>query len=248
MLKNKNIVLTGSNRGIGLAILEECAGNGANIFACMRSHHSETDERILAVAEENQVHIYPVYFDMCDEGAVKDACAEILGYKMPIDGIVNNAGVVGDKNLFFMSSLQDIRAAFDVNFFGPMLLIQRLCKNMIRNKRGAIVNISSVAAIEGSPAQLGYVSSKAALIGATRRLAIELGEYGIRVNAVAPGIIETDMLAQMDKNVKEEQVAFTALKRQGLPKEIAKTVKYLLSEESSYLTGQVIRVDGGLHV
>ncbi len=248
MLRGKNIVLTGSNRGIGLAILKECAKNGANVFSCMRSRDSGTEELIKKIADENGVNIYPVYFDIADEAAIKEAAAEILGHGLPIGGIVNNAGMVGNKALFLMSSMRDIRDTFDVNFFGAMALTQRLCKSMIRNRGGSIVNISSAAAIDGSPAQLGYVASKAALIAATKRLSIELGGYGIRVNAVAPGITETDMLSDMDDAAREDQVSHSALKRPGAPEEIAKTVRYLLSDESGYITGQVIRADGGLHI
>ena len=118
---------------------------------------------------------------------------------------------------------------------------------MIRNKAGSIVNISSAAALDGDPAQFEYVSSKAAIIGATKKWANELGIYGIRANAVAPGVTETDMITEMKPELREETIGNTVLGRMGKPEEIAKLVVFLLSDQSSYLTGQTIRIDGGLH-
>lgn len=247
MLKDKNIVITGSNRGIGFAVLKACAENGANIFACMRSQSEELEKELRVLSEKHGVEIYPVYFDLGEEKMIKEGASEILKYKVPIGGIVNNAGVIGTKSLFLMTSMEDIRRTFDINFFGHVLLTQRLLKNMVRNKCGSIVNISSAAALDGDPAQFEYVTSKAAMIGAARKWANELGGYGIRANAVAPGITETSMVSEMKTELLEGAIENTALHRIGQPDEIAKTVVYLLSDHSSYMTGQVVRVDGGLH-
>ena len=247
MLKDKNIVITGSNRGIGLAVLKACMENGANVFACMRSKPENLERELGNLSEKYGGKVYPIYFDLSDKQMIKDAASEILKYKIPISGIVNNAGVVGSKGLFLMTSIEDIQGTFDVNFFGPVFLTQRLLKNMIRNKSGSIVNISSAAAIDGDPAQFAYVASKAAMIGATKKWANELGSYGIRVNAVAPGVTDTDMVSEMDAGLLSDTVGHTAVHRMGQPDEIAKTVVYLLSDHSSYMTGQTVRVDGGLH-
>lgn len=247
MLKDKNIVITGSNRGIGLAVLEACAENGANVFACMRSRSEDLEKKLQVLSEKYGVEIYPVYFDLSEERMIKEGASEILKYKVPISGIVNNAGVIGTKSLFLMTSMEDIRRTFDVNFFGQVFLTQRLLKNMIRNKCGSIVNISSAAALDGDPAQFEYVTSKAAMVGAARKWANELGGYGIRANAVAPGVTETDMVSDMNTELLAGTVGNTALHRIGQPDEIAKTVVYLLSDHSSYVTGQVVRIDGGLH-
>ena len=247
MLKNKNIVITGSNRGIGFAILKACAEHGANIFACMRSQAEEMENRLQVISEKCGVGIYPVYFDLGDERMVKEGASEILKYKVPISGIVNNAGIIGNKSLFLMTSMENIRRTFDINFFGHVFLTQRLLKNMIRNKGGSIVNISSAAALDGDPAQFEYVASKAAMVGAAKKWANELGGYGIRANAVAPGVTQTDMVSAMKTELLAGTVENTALHRMGQPDEIAKTVVYLLSDYSSYMTGQVVRVDGGLH-
>lgn len=247
MLKDKNIVITGSNRGIGFAVLEACAENGANIFACMRSQSEKLEKKLQVLSEKHDVEIYPVYFDLGEERMIKEGASEILKYKVPISGIVNNAGIIGTKSLFLMTSMEDIRRTFDINFFGHVFLTQRLLKNMIRNKCGSIVNISSAAALDGNPAQFEYVTSKAAMVGAARKWANELGGYGIRANAVAPGVTETDMVSEMKTELLADTVGNTALHRMGQPDEIAKTVVYLLSDYSSYMTGQVVRVDGGLH-
>jgi 3-oxoacyl-[acyl-carrier protein] reductase len=144
-----------------------------------------------------------------------------------------------------MTSLNDMRSTFEVNFFGPMFFTQRLLKNMLRQKRGSIVNMASVAAIDGEPAQFAYVSSKAAMVGATKKLSSELGNVGIRVNAVAPGMIDTDMGEQIENEKKAEMLIGTAIKRLGTTEEVADMVVYLLSDKASYVTGQVIRIDGG---
>ncbi|MCI9319382.1 MAG: SDR family oxidoreductase [Lachnospiraceae bacterium] len=247
MLKDKNIVITGSNRGIGFAVLKACIENGANVFACMRSRSEEQEKELQMLSEKYNVAVHPIYFDLGQERTIKEGASEILKYKVPISGIVNNAGVIGAKSLFLMTSMEDIRHTFDINFFGHVFLTQRLLKNMIRNKSGSIVNISSAAALDGEPAQFEYVASKAAMIGAVKKWANELGAYGIRANAVAPGVIETDMVSEMKTELLSGTVGNTALHRLGRPDEIAKAVVWLLSDDSGYMTGQVVRIDGGLH-
>lgn len=247
MLKDKNIVITGSNRGIGFAVLKACVENGANVFACMRSKSEEMERELQKLSEMYHVWIHPVYFDLGEEQMVKEGASDILRFKVPVSGIVNNAGVIGTKSLFLMTSMEEIRRTFDINFFGHVLLTQRLLKNMLRNKCGSIVNISSAAALDGDPAQFEYVASKAAMMGASKKWANELGGYGIRVNTVAPGVTETDMVSAMKTELLSATVGNTSLHRIGQPEEIAKTVVYLLSDYSSYVTGQVVRVDGGLH-
>lgn len=247
MLKNKNIVITGSNRGIGFAVLRACIENGANVFACMRSRTEEFEKKLQVLSEEYGVAIHPVYFDLGDESTIKEGASEILKYKVPISGIVNNAGITGTKSLFLMTPMESIRRTFEINFFGHVFLTQRLLKNMIRGKGGSIVNISSAAALDGDPAQFEYVAGKAAMIGATKKWANELGGYGIRINAVAPGVTETDMVSEMKTELLSKTIENTALHRIGQPDEIAKTVVFLLSDYSSYMTGQVMRTDGGLH-
>lgn len=246
MLYGKNIVITGCNRGIGLSVLRLFAQNRANIWACMRTMHDETKNELEEISNQYHVKITPIIFDLKDTENVKEAADIILHEKIPVDGIVNNAGIVGSNRLFTMTSMEEIREVFEVNFFAPMYFTQRLLKNMIRNKNGSIVNVSSAAAIDGEPAQFEYVTSKAALIGATKKLSIELGRYGIRVNAIAPGITDTDMIQNMQKELLDKSISRTALHRLGYSNDIAEAILFLISDKSSYVTGQVIRVDGGI--
>lgn len=245
MLRSNNIIVTGANRGIGKAIVEECSRNHANVWACMRSVSNETENWVKQLHEENGVFVKPVTVDLSDEESIKMAGTVILGDKLSVDGIVNNAGVAGKKELFSMTQMSDVRMTFETNFFGPMYFTQRFLKKLIRQKKGSIVNISSVASIDGEPGQFGYVSSKAAVNGATKKLAGELGRFGIRVNAVAPGITDTDMVSEMEDDLKNNTLSRTALHRIAKPEEIAQLCVYLLSDQSEFVTGQIIRIDGG---
>lgn len=245
MLTGKSIIVTGSNRGIGKTIVEECAKNHADVWACMRQ---VTDENVLSMEELSKkynVTIKAIELDLLDKDSIKNSATEILSEKLQIDGIVNNAGATGPNRLFSMTSMEDIRETFEVNFFGPILFLQRFLKKMMRWRTGSIVNIASIAAIDGEPAQLEYVSSKAAMIGATRKLASELGQFGIRVNAVAPGMTDTDMVREMDTGLMEKTLDRTMMHRLAKAEEIAKAVVFLLSDQSAFITGQTIRVDGG---
>ena len=182
---------------------------------------------------------------MQNKDSVMSSAKESLTRKEAIWGIVNNAGITGENRLFAMTSQDELRKVFQTNFFSPMLLTQKLLRNMIKNRKGSIVNISSVAALDGEPAQFAYVTSKASLVGATKKLSSELAAIGIRVNAVAPGMTNTGMIEQMQEELKQKSLENIPMKRLARPEEIADTVVFLLSEKSSFITGQVIRVDGG---
>lgn len=246
LLKGKTAVITGSNRGIGRAVMERFAMNGADVFAHARKETEEFKEICKNTAQKYNVKIQPVYFDVTDETEVKSGIKKIISSQHNIDILVNNAGSVNQVKLFQMMKLQEIRDEFEVNFFSHMLITQLLSRCMIRRKKGSIINISSCAGIDGNTGMLDYVSAKAAVIGATKRLAIELGEYNIRVNAVAPGLTETDMGNKMDEKLLEDMLKKLVIKRKAKPEEIADSVVFLASDMSSFITGQVIRVDGGM--
>ena len=245
MLKDKNIVITGCNKGIGKAALELCAKNGANIIAMNRTQDSASQKELENLVKKHNVNLAMFYADFSNEAEVMNAANEILKLKVALDGIVNNVGIVGDARLFSMTKIEEIKEVFQVNFFSPLLLTQRLLKNMIRHKSGSIVNLSSVAALDGIPGSLEYVSSKTSLIGATKKLASELAPFHIRVNALAPSITDTNMPMLMSDCLKEKTIQNVALKRMATPNEIAEVIVFLLSSKSSFINGDVIRVDGG---
>lgn len=246
MLKGKNYIITGCNRGIGKATMTVFAKNGANIWACMRKESSEMDEYLNQLQQTYNVIIWPIYFDITNEEAIKKVAKDIKGQKITVDGIVNNLGVIHTA-LFQMTSMETAKELFDTNYFYPMLLTQYILKLMIKNKSGSIINISSSAAIECNEGRSAYASSKAAIIATSKVMAKELGNHNIRVNAIAPGLTMTDMM----KNSTPEDVQAATLKRVslgriGVPEEIANTALFLASDLSSYMTGQVLRVDGGM--
>jgi 3-oxoacyl-[acyl-carrier protein] reductase len=246
LLQNKTAIVTGSNRGIGKAIVERFAEHGAHVWACARRPSEAYEAALGQLATRCGVTITPMYFDLADQAQIKAGMNTILAAQRPVDILVNNAGVVADSKLFQMTTIQTMENVFRINFFAAMLLTQYVSRQMTKQKSGTIINIASVAGLDGDPAQVEYVASKAALIGATKKLARELGTAGIRVNAVAPGLTETDMAGQMSPDLMRATLARTIMQRLGQPSEIAAVVLFLASALSSFMTGQVIRVDGGM--
>ncbi len=246
LLKGKTAVLTGSNRGIGKAILEVFAKNGANIWACIRKPDDRFTDYIANLAKETSVTISPVYFDLVDVEQVKAGVKTITSAKQPVDVLVNNAGIIYTA-LFQMTSIDKMKEVFEINFFSQMLLTQYIVRIMTRQKSGSIINISSSAGIDCNEGRIAYAASKAAVIASTKVMARELAKYNIRVNAIAPGLIETDMMRESTpEDVLANTLQRTCLKRVGEPSEIADAVLFLSSDSSSYITGQVLRVDGGM--
>lgn len=244
LLQNKTAIITGCNRGIGLEILKTFAVNGANIFACARSYNDDYEQMLRELEKEYQVKIEPVYFDLTEEKEIKDAITSIFRKKVPIDILVNNAGVPYGAS-FQMTSISKLREIFEINYFSQIKLMQLLSRQMMKQKSGSIINMASVGGIEAEPGYLAYGSSKAALIWATKCLAKEVGVYGVRVNAVAPGLTDTSMGHFKSEEEMKAVLARTPMARMAKPREIADVVLFLASEEASYITGQIIQVDGG---
>jgi 3-oxoacyl-[acyl-carrier protein] reductase len=238
-------IITGSRRGIGRAALRLFAGNGSDVIACSKTPDSHFEEECRILSDEKKVAVTPLYFDMADACQIKDAVAKIKNIAPNADILVNNAGIA-HGGLFQMTSLNTVKDVFEVNFFSQLLFTQGIVRLMARRKKGAVINVASVAGLDGRSGTIAYGSSKSALILATKTMARELAPSGIRVNTVAPGIIKTDMFDSMEDKAKDELIRSNALNRYGEPVEIANVILFLASDMSSYMTGQTLRVDGGL--
>ena len=246
LLKGKTAVLTGCNRGIGRAILELFARNGCDIWACARSSDPEFTQHIDRLKAETGVAITPVYFDLLDSEQVKEASRAIMASKPAIDILVNNAGTIFTAP-FPMTPAGKLKEVFEINFFSPFLFTQSIVRIMVRRKTGSIVNISSSAGIEGNEGRAAYASSKAAMISLTKVMSREFGSQNIRVNAIAPGLTDTDMMrSSTSDKALADTLDRTSMMRVGKPEEIADVALFLASDMSSYMTGQVLRVDGGM--
>lgn len=245
VLDGKNAVITGCLQGIGRAAMDLFAENGANVIACCQYETEEFKNHCKELSERNQVKILPLYFDFLEEEAVKQAAREIQKTRMNIDILVNVAGMTQDA-LFQMVTMEQMKKIFQINYFSQILFTQYIVKLMLKKQSGSIINISSISALDGNPGQLAYASSKAAMIAATKTMSAELAPKGIRVNAIAPGLIDTAMLSDVPKEALDRQLTRSRLKRTGTPVEAARVIVYLASDLSSFVTGQVIRVDGGI--
>lgn len=245
LLSGKNAIVTGCARGIGKKIVEVFAENGANIWACARKKTEEFDNYTLSLSDKYNTEVIPVYFDFESKEEIKAAVKQIMSTKKNVDILVNNAGITYNA-LYQMSTLDNIQNVMNVNFVSQMLFTQYIIKLMVKNKSGSIVNISSSAALDGNSGRSVYGASKAAVLCSTKSLAEELGSQGIRANSIAPGITQTDMLSSMSEEVIADTVANTDIKRVGKPLDIANAALFLSSDLSSYITGQVLRVDGGM--
>lgn len=243
-LEGKNAVVTGTSRGIGKAIAETLAKEGANIFACVRTETPEISQWASELSVDNNVDVILACFDLSDSKSVEGGIKRIIGTKKKIDILVNNAAVSYGTALSMMP-ISKIKELFDINYFAQLQIIQLVSKAMMRTKSGSIINIASVSGMEAYQGNLAYGSSKAALIYATKVLSKELATFGIRVNAVAPGTTKTDMENTRTEEQMKEVIERTAMKRLARPEEIADAVCYLAGDKASYVTGQVIVVDGG---
>ena len=246
LLKNKTAVVTGCNKGIGKSILELFAKNSARVFACVRSIDDKFLKNIDQLKKRFHAEIIPIEFDFKDEEQLKSAAKKIIENSNSIDILVNNAGAI-QTSLFQMTSLKDIKEIFEINFFAQTIFTQFIIKSMVKKKSGSVIYISSSSATDGNIGRNAYASSKAAINSQAKVLSKELGVYNIRVNVISPGLTDTDMMSKnTPKNIQENVIANTSLKRIGKPEEIANTALFLSSEMSNYITGQIIRVDGGM--
>ena len=244
-LTGKTALITGCNRGIGKAMAEKFASEGADLICAIRKENPVFQVETETWAVKYGVKIDFVYFDLTDEDGIKAAFKELSKEKRTIDILVNNAGMPAGGFLL-MSSLAKIKEVMQVNFFSQILITQQVVKMMMKQKHGAIVNMSSVTALDNQGGWTAYGSSKGAMISFTRTAARELAVFGIRVNAVAPGLIDTQMGEEMDEKYQADMISRADLGRKGTPEEVANLVCFLASDEASYITGQIIRIDGGM--
>ncbi len=241
-LKGKTALVTGSTRGLGKAIALKLAQMGANIVL------NGSSDAIFKTEEEFKSAGYNVIVSKCDvrnEEDVKQMVSSAVEAFGSIDILVNNAGITKDKPLAMMS-VQDWDDVLDVNLKGAFLCIKYVSKVMIKKRAGKIVNIASVAGRYGNPGQTNYSASKAGLIGMTKTVAKELASRNINCNAVTPGLIQSDMTDVLPEEVKNNYLKNIPLGRFGTPEDVANVVAFLASEDSNYITGQVIDIDGGL--
>ncbi len=239
-LEQKNVFITGSSRGIGLAIAHKFASLGANVVLNSRG---EISEELLAEFKPYGVKVLAISGDVSDFADAKrmvDQAIEELG---SVDVLVNNAGITQDTLMLKMTE-EDFEKVLKVNLTGAFNMTQSVLKPMIKAREGAIINMSSVVGLMGNIGQANYAASKAGLIGFTKSVAREVANRNVRVNAIAPGMIESDMTAVLSDKVKEAMLAQIPMKQFGQAEQVAEVTAFLASQD--YLTGQVIAIDGGL--
>ena len=245
MLKNKTVLITGSNRGIGKAIAEEFAKNGANIIAHARKETLDFLNNLENLKNKYDVEVQPVYFELTNSEEMKLALKPLIISKSPIDILINCAGVA-HVSMFSQTPISKIKEIFDINYFAQLEIIQLIMRKMTRQNYGNVINIGSVTGLITSEGQIPYSTSKLSLMQATKNLAAEYGRFNIKFNAVALGVVNTDMMKSLNDDEKKYFEDRTIMKRFCEPEEAAKVVRFLASDDASYINGQIIRVDGGL--
>lgn len=239
----KTALITGCNRGLGKTLMNAFAADGYDIIALVRNMDSDFEETVNALQQQG-TDVFPVCVELTNRTALQKGIHDILAMERPIDVLINNAGINVSKPIFFME-YEEIEKSFQVNYFAPFLLMKEISGLMVRQGYGNIINISSVTSLVTMPAGAAYNASKAALNYLTMSGAQELAQFGVRVNAIACGIINSDMFAELKPEVQKKNLKRVAVKRTAEYSEIANTVLFLCSDKASYITGQVIRVDGG---
>jgi len=243
---NKTAIITGSNKGIGRAILDLFSNNYEMIWACSRKEDSDFIDYCKNISKEKNIIIRNLFFDFSNEKEVEINAKKIVAESDNIDVLINNAGVI-ETSLFQMTKIESIKNIFNINLFSQLLFTQIIIKKMVKLKKGNIINISTTSAIDSDAGRLGYSSSKAALITSSKVLSKELSPHNIRVNVIAPGLTNTDLMNNNhSKEIIENVIKKLSIKKIANPNEIANVALFLASELSSYITGQVIRVDGGM--
>ncbi len=244
MLKGKTIIVTGANRGIGKAIALKLGKIGANVIVNYRSNEKEASE-VVAEIKELGGEASMVKGDVSKYEDAENLINEAKNIYGSIYGVVNNAGITKDTLILRMKE-EDFDAVINTNLKGTFNCCKAATPHLIKARQGRIVNISSVIGLIGNVGQINYAASKAGILGVTKSLAREIGARGITVNAIAPGFIESDMTEVLADKYKEDILKNIPLKKLGKAEDVANAVAFLMSEESQYITGQVLNVDGGM--
>lgn len=245
LLNGKNALITGSNGGIGTSILETFIKEGCSVIWTHSRLESEGHSaNIHNLSHEYGTEIIPIYFDLTDIPALQQGIRSIIQSKKRIDILVNNAGTA-HGSFFSMTPISTIERVFSVNLFAAMEITQPVLRRMLHQKSGSVINMASISGLDLNAGNCAYGVSKAALIAWTKTLSAELGGSGVRINAVAPGLTDTRMATHMEKKARENMILKSGENRLATPQEVANVALFLASDLSSYLNGQVIRVDGG---
>ena len=243
-LENKTVLVTGGSRGIGRAIALAMAEEGANVAVLFAGNRAAADQTAAEIADKGvKVAVYQCDVASCEE--TENTVKAILEEFGQVDILVNNAGIVRDGLLLRMKE-EDFDAVLNTNLKGAYHMIRHLYSHMMRRKSGRIINISSVVGLMGNAAQANYAAAKAGLVGLTKSTAKELANRGVTCNAIAPGYIQSDMTDALPEKAKEAISSQIPMKHTGLPQDVANLAVFLAGPGASYITGEVIRVDGGL--
>jgi len=244
MLEGKNALVTGASRGIGRAIALELARNGANVVV----NYAGSKDKAEAVVNEIEAlgrKAVAIQANVANSEEVTALVKDTIDQLGSIDILVNNAGINRD-NLLMRMKEDEFDDVIETNLKGVFNCIKAVTRPMMRQRSGKIINLASVVAVAGNPGQVNYVAAKAGVIGMTKTVAKELASRNVHVNAVAPGYIATDMTDELPDNIKEQMLDLIPVNRLGEPEDVAKVVRFLASEDSDYMTGQTIHVDGGM--
>jgi 3-oxoacyl-[acyl-carrier protein] reductase len=244
LLQGKKAIITGGARGIGKEMVEAYLKNGADVYF-MDLNPSEQMADLEKIASENGVRVVYEEANVADENQVNDVVDKILKDSGGIDILINNAGITRDGLIFRMPS-EDWNLVLTINLTSAFYLSRKIAYTMIRQKSGSIINVSSIVGVHGNAGQCNYSASKAGLIGLTKSLGQEVASRGVRVNAIAPGFIDTPMTQKLSEEVRAGLLKQIPMKRLGDPKEIADVCLFLGSDLSRYVTGQVVGIDGGM--
>lgn len=241
---NKTLFLTGANRGLGLAIIDKFASEGYDVVATTRVAYNQFENHCRELESSYGIRIYNVYMDLSDPNSVSLGLKTFKELKIIPTVLVNNASMPYEK-ISLMCKMEDVRTVFQVNYFSVVQITQQIAKGMMRNG-GCIINISSVSSLTKQAAGVGYSASKAAVNVFTQSLAQELSKFKIRVNAIAPGGMNTEMFSTTNDANKQALIDSNASHRVAETSEVANVVSFLASPDASYINGQIIRVDGGM--